>query len=426
MRRVVIAVISFLLSFAVYADNAVVITGMRIFPGSSKSVMIFDLTSRTTGTVRFIPDERMLIVKFDNAVLNFRVANAHLRGTNIETFSAKQLIDHSVEFDIHTTGNVTWDTNYAVNVDARHTQMRLEIMNKDEPLPTVPEIKKTKQGRKKDVVHDEILKELGKYKDNIEKLRLEQQQVFGRARWEKYQLDNPQNRAHVFTVVIDPGHGGKDTGAIGKGGIYEKEIVLNISKKIAARLQKIPGLQVILTRRGDYFVPLRGRLNVARRHDADLFIAVHADAYFNNTASGASVYALSQHGATSEAARWLVQQESHSELDGIQLNKLQDKSSMVRSVLIDLSQTATIRDSMRLGNHILDSLDHITPLHYKQVELAPFVVLKSPDIPSILIETGFISNSQEEMKLTNPYYQNQIADAVTRGVKSYIRRYAAR
>lgn len=274
--------------------------------------------------------------------------------------------------------------------------------------------------------HKEILKQLEAYRNDLEQIQREQRQTIGRARWEKYKLTTNQHRGHLFTVVVDAGHGGKDTGAIGRSGLREKDVALEIAKKLAAKCAAIQGVKVVMTRKGDYFVPLRTRMHFARRDDADLFIAVHADAYFNQKASGVSVYALSQHGATSEAALWLAKQDNYSELDNIDLNKLPDNSPMLRSVLIDMSQTATIRSSLQLGNKVLDALDNVTDLHHKQVEQAPFVVLKSPDIPSILVETGFISNPKEELKLANSNYQEKIAEAVYKGVESYIRKYAGK
>jgi N-acetylmuramoyl-L-alanine amidase len=219
-------------------------------------------------------------------------------------------------------------------------------------------------------------------------------------------------------IVIDPGHGGKDTGAPGQLGTYEKNVVLAIAKNLYALLKKQPGVDPRLTRSGDYFVPLRRRLRLARQGWTDMFIAIHADAYKNHASHGASVFALSQHGATSEAARWLAQKENYSELmGGVNLD---DKSYLLRSVLIDLSQTATIRESLALGNNIMHSLSKVAKLHVNRVEQAPFVVLKSPDIPSLLIETGFISNRHEELLLRNPTYQKKIAQAIAHGILNYL------
>jgi N-acetylmuramoyl-L-alanine amidase len=222
-----------------------------------------------------------------------------------------------------------------------------------------------------------------------------------------------------IVVVIDPGHGGKDPGAVGSYGAREKEIVLGISQALYHLMKNEPGLKPVLTRSGDYFIGLRGRLQKARNAKADMFIAIHADAYKNRSARGASVYALSQRGASSEAARWLAQKENYSELGGVDLNGLEDSDKNLRSVLIDLSQTATIAESLDIGESLLSHLSHINSLHHETVEQARFVVLKSPDIPSVLVETGFISNPSEEHNLQNPAYREQIAKAILTGIKQY-------
>lgn len=234
----------------------------------------------------------------------------------------------------------------------------------------------------------------------------------------------PKRDKKIFVVVIDPGHGGKDPGAIGENGTKEKDVVLGISRRLAALVNQQPNMRAELTRSGDYFVPLRQRLRLARKGKADLFIAIHADSFFNGRSSGASVYALSHRGATSEAARWLARRENDSELGGVDLSGLEDKSHVLRSVLIDLAQTATITDSLRLGTTLLNSLERVTNLHYTRVEQAPFVVLKSPDIPSVLVETGFISNPQEEKKLRDADYQDKMAQALFNGIQRYVQKYA--
>lgn len=229
---------------------------------------------------------------------------------------------------------------------------------------------------------------------------------------------------HVTVVVIDAGHGGKDPGASGPDGTQEKEVVLAIAKQLADLINRQPNMRAVLTRNGDYFVPLRDRLRLARKGKADIFMSIHADSYFDKNADGASVFALSQRGATSEAARWLAKRENTSELGGVDLAELEDKSYLLRSVLIDLAQTATTTGSLRLGSAMLDSLDNITGLHYTRVEQAPFVVLKSPDIPSVLVEIGFISNSKEEKRLRDKKYQAQLAQALFSGVHNYLKKYS--
>lgn len=225
-------------------------------------------------------------------------------------------------------------------------------------------------------------------------------------------------------IVIDPGHGGKDVGASGENGTKEKNVVLDISRRLATLINSQPNMRAELTRDGDEFVPLRGRLKLAHKGKADLFIAIHADSYFDSRASGASVYALSQRGATSEAARWLAKRDNYSELGGVDLGDLDDKSYVLRSVLIDLAQTATITDSLRLGSMLLGSLKNVAKLHYSRVEQAPFMVLKSPDIPSVLVEVGFLSNPKEEKKLRDATYQDRIANALFNGLHTYLKKYS--
>lgn len=224
--------------------------------------------------------------------------------------------------------------------------------------------------------------------------------------------------AHPLVIVLDPGHGGKDPGAGGSQGhgVQEKMIVLQIAKKLQNLLNQHSNTKAILTRQGDYYISLRERLHIARKNKADLFIAIHADAFNNPFSHGASVFALSQRGATSEAARWLAERENYSELGGVNLT---DKNYLLRSVLLDLSQTATISSSLELGEGILKNLGKITRLHNHRVEQARFVVLKSPDIPSILIETGFVSNFSEAIKLQDDQYQQQLATAIFNGIQSY-------
>ena len=224
-------------------------------------------------------------------------------------------------------------------------------------------------------------------------------------------------QARNIIMVIDPGHGGRDPGATGPAGAHEKDIVLKISRYLQRDINRQPGFKAYLTRKGDYYLTLRQRLGVARRYRADMFIAIHADAYKNHRSQGASVFALSQRGATSEAARWIATKENESELMGGV--DLADKNNLLKSVLINLSQTATIRDSLHIGQRIIRALKNIGQLHHSRVEQAAFVVLKSPDIPSLLVETGFISNSYEERKLLNPIYQQHIASALMQGICAY-------
>lgn len=227
-------------------------------------------------------------------------------------------------------------------------------------------------------------------------------------------------------IVIDPGHGGKDPGAIGQNHVQEKKVVLEIAKRLQHLINQQRGMKAYLTRGGDYYISLRTRLARARKYNADMFISIHADAFHNRRSRGASVYTLSQRGATSEAARWLAAKENYSELGGVDLSELDDANGMVRSVLIDLSQTATIGASFSVGEQILQNLGRIAKLHHESVEQARFVVLKSPDIPSLLIETGFISNHAEERLLASSRYQQKLAQSIIKGIKNYFKEHPPR
>jgi N-acetylmuramoyl-L-alanine amidase len=236
----------------------------------------------------------------------------------------------------------------------------------------------------------------------------------------------PSKPLRDVVIVLDPGHGGKDPGATGPKRSSEKQVVLAIAVKLKQLIDRQPGMRAVLTRQGDYYVGLRERLNIARRHNADIFVSIHADAFINKHSNGASVFALSPTGATSEAARWLAEKENYSELGGVNLSGLDDQNGIIRSVLLDLSQTATINASVNMGNHVLRHIDKITTLHHSAVEQARFVVLKSPDIPSVLVETGFITNPQEEKNLTSPYYQTKLTQAIFDGIKRYFSDYPPR
>jgi len=229
-----------------------------------------------------------------------------------------------------------------------------------------------------------------------------------------------------IVVVIDPGHGGKDPGARGYHRTFEKDVVLAIAKRLQQKINRQAGMQAVLTRDGDYFIDLRRRLDISRHYHADVFVAIHADAFTNVHSHGASVFALSSRGATSEAARWLAEKENHSELAGVNLRGLDDQNGMVRSVLMDLSQTATIQSGIKMGQNVLRYLGGMTTLHNQRVEQAGFVVLKSPDTPSILVETGFISNPIEEKQLASPSYQEKLSEAIFKGLYQYFKDYPPR
>lgn len=227
----------------------------------------------------------------------------------------------------------------------------------------------------------------------------------------------PPQYVRLITVAIDAGHGGEDPGAIGAKGSFEKNITLALAKKLKQKIDAQENMHAVLIRDGDYFVPLAQRVIKARALKADLFISIHADAFIKPQARGSSVFALSENGATSVAARWLAKKENEADLvGGINIDV---KDPFLKRTLIDLSQTATINDSLKLGNAVLKEIGGVNRLHKSQVEQAGFAVLKAPDIPSILVETAFISNPEEEKRLNDPGYQDRLADAIVGGVKNY-------
>jgi N-acetylmuramoyl-L-alanine amidase len=223
--------------------------------------------------------------------------------------------------------------------------------------------------------------------------------------------------ARLVTIVLDPGHGGEDPGAIGRGGSYEKHVTLSVARRLKQKIDATPNMRSVLTRDGDYFIPLHQRVQKARKVQADLFVSVHADAFIKPTARGSSVFVLSETGASSSAARWLANKENSADLvGGVNLGV---KDPYLARTLLDLSQTATINDSLKLGKDVLGELGHINTLHKAHVEQAGFAVLKAPDIPSILIETAFISNPEEEARLNDETYQERMAEAILKGIRRY-------
>jgi N-acetylmuramoyl-L-alanine amidase len=227
-----------------------------------------------------------------------------------------------------------------------------------------------------------------------------------------------KSKARDVVIAIDAGHGGEDPGATGPRGTHEKDVVLAIARRLEALVQKTPGIRPLMIRDGDYYVGLRKRIQIARKNKADIFISIHADASRSRRAHGATVYALSQHGASSEAARLLAERENASDfVGGVSLG---DKDDLLAKVLVDLSQTGTIEASLELGKDVLSQLEEVGAVHKRRVNQAGFVVLKSPDIPSILVETAYISNPRGERRLRSARYQQKLARSIMRGVDVYL------
>lgn len=226
-----------------------------------------------------------------------------------------------------------------------------------------------------------------------------------------------QGRPRDVVIAVDPGHGGEDPGAIGTNGTREKDVVLAVARELAGQINGVRGMRAVLIRDGDYYLPLVERFQKARKHKADLFVSLHADAFYQDSVRGSSVFVLSQRGATSQAAEWLAERENASDLVGGV--RLSDKDDLLAKVLLDLSQSASMEASRAVADSVLSALAAVGPTHKDQVERANFVVLRSPDVPSVLVETAFISNPAEERRLNDPAHRRRLARAVLTGLVSH-------
>lgn len=243
-----------------------------------------------------------------------------------------------------------------------------------------------------------------------------------KARTQAIESEAMANSMRDVVIAIDAGHGGEDPGASGPNGTYEKDVTLQLAKVLAALVNKQRGMHAVLTRKGDYFMRLRERIIRARQYKADMFISIHADAFKDPDVYGSSVYVLSAEGSSSEHAKWLAERENAADLIGGV--KLEDKDNMLASVLLDLSQTASLEASIDIAERILGRLKRVGKLHKTGVEAAGFAVLKSPDIPSVLVETAYISNPREERNLRSPTHQKKVAEALLQGIETYFKNHA--
>jgi len=355
--------------------HATVVDGIRMWAGPEGTRVVFDIDKSVDHDVFVLKNPDRVVVDLKNTQLDRKSVNLDFSQSFVKgiRYAKRNRLDVRVVLDL----NVSVKPNSFILNPTKHYGHRLVVDLEPTHLPPAPFVK-----------------------NNIAN-----------------SFDKNEPRAIV--VAIDAGHGGEDPGAVGRRGTKEKSVVLSIANKLEALLVKEWGIRPVMIRQGDYYVSLRERIRKARDSKADLFISIHADAFKNGHAQGASVYVLSQKGASSEAARWLAASENSADLiGGVSLD---DKDELLASVLLDLSQNATIAASMEIGGKVLDELQRISRVHKEQVEHAGFVVLKSPDIPSILVETGFISNRNEETKLRDEKHQQRLARALLKGVRRYFR-----
>lgn len=349
------------------------IDGLRVRPSPERTRVVLDLGQPTVHKVFTLENPDRVVIDLRQAELAVDVSKLKLAGTSISrvrTSSRNNGRDVRVVFDMN---QAVQPRSFVLEPIMQYgDRLVVDLYDKDRPKPAIVQKSEKSLTQMRDVV-----------------------------------------------IAIDAGHGGDDPGAIGPTRLYEKDVVLNIARDLAVLFDKEPGFRSVLVRKGDYFIAHRKRTDIARESQADAFLSIHADAFKTPKVSGASVYAISQKGATSETARWLAEKENRSDLiGGVGSVSLNDKDDLLAGILLDLSMTASLSLSLEMGESVLQELAKVNKLHKKSVEQAAFAVLKSPDIPSLLIETGFISNPGEERRLGNRQHQGKLARAIFEGLRS--------
>ena len=392
-------------SLANPVENSVQVRGVRVWAGPETTRLVFDVTGNTRFKVFSLDNPSRIVIDLSNTRLTGSLKAVDLRDSVVQQIRTgrRDATDRNLRIvlDVNTALKPTstllpphGEHGYrlVIDLDSSRKAARPHVVSNPKPNVKAPVISDAPMDAP-------IISDISEAK----------------------KVEPPAARAPTRDIVIaiDAGHGGEDPGAIGPSGTREKDVALALARKLAELFRAEPGIRPVLIRDGDYYLGLRKRIIKARQHKADLFVSIHADAHNNPRASGSSVFALSQRGATNEAARWLAERENAADLvGGVSLD---DKDNTLASVLLDLSQTATIEASLGVGSRVLDGLKRIGNVHKNRVEQAGFMVLKSPDIPSILVETAFISNPDEESKLLNGAYQTSLAQAIVTGVVAHFK-----
>ena len=413
------------------AHAAVNVTATRVWPAADYTRITIEASSEISQKMLMLKDPDRLVLDLDGVELNQNLKALagqvspndpyikQVRVANFKPGTVRVVIDLKAEikpniFMLQPAGNY----NHRLVLDVYPLQDPLSsVLNKLEKQPEAAPTAEAKLPEQKPI--ETKLAETKSVQENKPDALLSVVEPPAERPIETPLTNKPatQNGTRLITVAIDAGHGGEDPGAKGANGSREKDITLAIAKKLKQRIDEEPNMRGILTRDADFFIPLHGRVVKARNMQADLFISVHADAFIRPDARGSSVFALSEKGATSASARYLAKKENESDLiGGVSLD---NKDMNLARTLLDLSQTATINDSLKLGKHVLKNIGEINTLHKGSVEQAGFAVLKSPDIPSILVETAFISNPDEERRLNDDAYRAKLVEAIVNGVKKY-------
>lgn len=414
-----------LCSLALVAHGATAITSARVWPAADYTRITFEAPKAIEHKMTLLKNPDRLVLDLQNVELGAALKNLsgkilssdpyikQVRAANFKPGIVRVVIDLKSEvkptlFSLSPAG----EYKHRLVLDVYPPQDPLMAMLQDK----VPEMKDTPP-----VVDDKqtMAEVLSGHQEPVAKVEPLPEGVTAQQQADEASPAKAGDDViRLVTIAIDAGHGGEDPGARGATGTYEKNITLSIAKRFKALVDAEPNMRGVLTRDGDYFIPLHGRVVKARKLQADLFVSIHADAFVRPDARGSSVFALSERGATSVMARMLAKRENDSDLiGGVSLDQ---KDPYLAKTLLDLSQTATISDSLKLGKAVLGHLGEINTLHKNSVEQAGFAVLKSPDIPSILVETAFISNPEEEKRLNDEEYQDKMARAILSGIKKYL------
>lgn len=400
--------------------HAAKILAVRVWPAADYTRVTLENDIELKTTHFTVKDPERLVVDIEglelNATLKELVAKIQANDPYIKQVRVGQNKPNIVRlvFDLKEEVNPQVFTLQPVG-NYKH-RLVFDLYPSNPPDPIAALIEKGEWNKDKSIVSNVVGNKPDTKPDTKPEQKTETHSGSGQLRLEKNLL-KPGSLERMITIALDPGHGGEDPGATGRGGSKEKDVVLAIAKRLKAKIEQQPNMRVMLTRDADYFVPLNGRVQKARNVQADLFVSIHADAFVETTARGSSVFILSEKGASSSAARWLANKENAADLIGGVNIGSHDKQ--LASVLLDLSTTAQINDSLKLAKVVLGEIGGINRLHKGAVEQAGFAVLKAPDIPSILIETAFISNPEEEARLSDDDYQDEMAEAVMKGIKKY-------
>lgn len=416
------------------ANAAVNITATRVWPAADYTRITIEASSEINQKMLLLKDPDRLVLDLDGVDLNANLkalANQisandpyikQVRVANFKPGTVRVVIDLKVEvkpniFMLQPAGSY----NHRLVLDVYPMQDPLSgVLSKVDKQPEIASAQEQKAPEQKPAEKPVEAKTVENKPAEIKsEATIPTTELLPEEAVEKPLTNKPatQNGTRLITIAIDAGHGGEDPGAKGANGSREKDITLAVAKKLKQRIDEEPNMRGILTRDADFFIPLHGRVVKARNMQADLFVSVHADAFIRPDARGSSVFALSEKGATSASARYLAKKENESDLiGGVSLD---NKDMNLARTLLDLSQTATINDSLKLGKFVLKNIGEVNTLHKGSVEQAGFAVLKSPDIPSILVETAFISNPEEERRLNDDAYRAKLVESIVNGIKKY-------